>query len=272
MSVTYTAGYAAASPQPMTHARILWKSWAFTATSSGAATDHPADRVGVPDTASWWLSTTGAADRTLTLSFGALQTVDAVGLAGHNLGGDTVLLEGATNAGLTTWVTLATLTPVDDSSLLSLFASQNLYGVRIKTTVSDVDTATKISVAYVGQALAMPVPGYRSLGPVDLNMEVGINTYRTENGQLAGRFVQFVGLRGQLVFEHLAEAWVRSTFMTVLKGMVTKPFFLACRPSGYADDCSFAWTTKNVLPERSGPKTYMKVQMEVNAHAPSSLF
>lgn len=272
MSVTYTAGYASASPQPMTHARILWTSWGFTASSSGAAEDFPADRVASPDTASWWQSTTGSASRTLTLAFGALRAVDAVGLAGHNLGGSTVVVQGATNVGLTTWVTLATLNPANDSTLLALFASQNLYAVRLQVTAPVVDTATRISVAYAGQALAMPVPGYTNLGPVDLNMDVGLTTYRSENGQLAGRFIEYTGLRGKFLFDHLLESWVRSTFMTVLKRMITRPFFIACRPSGYPDDCSFAWTTKNVIPERTGRKNFMRVQMEVNAHAPSSLF
>jgi hypothetical protein len=208
----------------------------------------------------------------LTIDFGEARAVDAVGLAGHNLGGSVVTIGGATDPGLTTWVELTEVTPTDDATLLALFSAQTLYAVRIEVVPAVEVVATKISVAYAGQALAMPVPGYRSLGPVDLGMDVITNTYRTENGQLAGRFIHYTGLRGSVVFSHLPESWVRQVLMPVIKEMIRKPFFLANRPSGYPDDCSFAWTSQVVIPTRSGPKSYMQVQMEVNAHAPSSLF
>ena len=135
-----------------------------------------------------------------------------------------------------------------------------------------VDEATKISVVYAGAALVMPVRGYNDLGPIDLGMEVGINTYRTETGQIAGRFVDYAGLMGNLSFNHLPKPWVRSTLIPLLKKVITTPFFVATRPSGYPDDCAYAWTTENVIPQRMRLKNYMSVQMKVHAHAPVSLF
>lgn len=272
MSVFYTAGYEAGTPLPLTHARILWNPLLATVASSGAAAGHPANRVVVPDTSTWWLSTTGAATRTLTLDFGALRSVDAVGLAGHNLGGQALLIEGATNVGLTTWTTLADLDLLDDSTILALVASGNYYGIRLTATVVNTAEATKISVVYAGSALVMPVRGYNDLGPIDLGMEVGINTYRTETGQIAGRFVDYAGLMGNLSFTHLPEPWVRATLIPFLKSAITTPFFVATRPSGYPDDCAYAWTTENVIPQRMRLKNYMSIQMKVHAHAPVSLF
>ncbi len=273
MSVHYTSGYVAASPLPMTHARILWEALTVEAvTSSGEADGHPADRVIVPDTSTWWLSTTGDAERTITLDFGALRDVDAVGIAGHNCGGQAVLIEGATDVGLTTWETFDGIAPQDDSTILSLGGPAEYYGIRITVDVLDVDVATKISVIYAGVALVMPVRGYGDLGPIDLGMDVDINTHRTESGQLAGRFINFTGARGSLLWTHLTEAWVRLTLLPFLKTAIRLPFFIATRPSAYPTDCAFAWTIKNVIPQRMKMKTYMSVQMEVHAHVPSTLF
>lgn len=273
MSVYFTAGYEAATALPLAHPRILWRSWSVdTIVSSGDAEGHPADRVVVPDTSTWWQSTTGDLERTLTLDFGVLRLVDAVGLGRHNCGGQEVLIEGATDAGLTTWTTLDTLEPEDDSSILALVTPDSYYGIRITITVGDADVATEIGVVYAGVALVIPVRGYGDLGPIDLGMDVDVNTYRTETGQLAGRFVDYTGLRGSILFTHLTEAWVRVSLIPFLKFAITKPFFIATRPSAYPTDCAFAWTTKNVIPQRMKMKTYMSVQMEVHAHAPSSLF
>lgn len=272
MSVFYSAGYEAGSPLPMTHARILWASWEATATSSGAADGHPANRVLVPDTSTWWASTTGGASRTLTLDFGASRAIDAVGIARHNLGGQAVLIEGAADVGLSTWVTLADLDPADDSTLLALFASGNYYGIRITITVVDTAEASEIGVVYAGSALVMPVRGYGDLGPVDLGMDVQVSSYRTESGQLAGRFVEYTGLTSSLAFTHLPETWVRSSLLPFIKSAITTPFFVATRPSAYPTDCAFAWTTRNVIPQRMKMKNFMSVQMEINAHAPVTLF
>lgn len=273
MSVSYSAGYESGSAYPMTHPRILWNALAATVTSSGEADGHPADRVIIPDTSTWWESTTGATTRTLTLDLGAAHTVDAIGIARHNLGGQAVLIEGATDLALTTWVTLADLDPADDSTLLALVTpGASKYGIRISVTVVDDEVATEIGVVYAGQALVMPVRGYQALGPIDLGMEVGISSYRTESGQLAGRFIEYAGLSGNLMFTHLPEPWVRSSLLPFIKEAITTPFFIATRPQGYADDCAFAWTMGNVIPRRMGLKNFMSVQMEVNAHAPVSLF
>lgn len=273
MSVFYEPGYESGSAYPMTHPRILWNPLEATATSSGAADGHPVDRVLVPDTSTWWQSTTGAAGRTVTLDFGSTpRTVDAIGIAGHNIGGDALLIEGATDDALTTWETLADLDPADDSTILSLVESGSYYGIRITITTLTTSKASKISVLYAGQALVMPVRGYVNLGPIDLGMDVEITSYRTESGQLAGRFIEYTGLRGSLTFTHLPEGWVRSTLMPFLKKSILTPFFIANRPQGYAADCAFAWSAKNVIPQRMGMKNFMSVKMDVDAHAPVSLF
>lgn len=270
MSVHYTAGYASAAPLSMDHSRILWSPWVATPSSNGDAVGHPVSRVVVPDTSTWWETT--VAVPVLTLAFGALRSVEAVGLAGHNLTGRTVLIEGATNVGLTTWTSLITVNPTDDSTILALFAAGNYYGIRITITGGGLGILTRIAVAYTGTVLTMPTRGYNDLGPVDLGMDVSINTYRTETGQIAGRFISYTGLMGNLSYTHLPEPWVRSTLLPFLKSAITIPFFIATRPAGYPKDCAYAWTTDNVIPQRMRLKNYMSIQMKVNAHAPASLF
>lgn len=242
-----------------------------TAAAAAAVVATGMDRISIPDTSTWG-ALAGSGERIFRFDFTAAKVVDGLGIAGHNLGGQPLIIEGATSGINSGWVQLAALTPANDSTLMVLFDRLSLFGVRVRVSTFKVSTPSKISSAYIGQALEMPVPGYSNLGPVDLNLEVGMTTYRTETGQLAGRFVQYEGLKGSMMFSDLREDWVRTTLMPVLRKMVTKPFFLACRPSGYPDDCSYAWTMKNIVPERMGRKNYMRIQAEVNAHVPSSLF
>lgn len=239
--------------------------------ASSSLTGRNLNRLGVPDTSTFG-TVEGTGVRSFLLSFDAARLVDAVGIAGHNLGGFQVRIWGYTDAGLTTSVLLTSVVPEDDSTILALFAVQSLHGIRIDVDGLVFPGPTKISVVYAGSALVVPVRGYNDLGPIDLGMEVGINTYRTETGQIAGRFVDYAGLSGNLTFTHLPEPWVRSTLLPFLKKAVTTPFFVATRPDGYPEDCAYAWTTENVIPQRMRLKNYMSVSMKVHAHAPVSLF
>jgi len=273
MGVRYTAGYAAAAEYPLNHPRILWDPVAVSAvTSSGAAAGQPADRVLTPETSTWWESTVGGAVRTLTLDFGAAKAVDAVGVAGHNFGGDLILVEAATNIGLTTWTALDTFTPTDDSTLLLLVSPGAYFGLRFTITVPNTALATQVAAIYAGQALTLPVRGYGDVLPIDLGMATEVTNYRSETGQFLGRFVEFAGLQGKFMYTHLPEQWVRQYLVPFLKRALTKPFFIANRPQGYASEAAYAWTRGNVIPQRMKLKDFMSVMLEVDAHAPVTLF
>ncbi|PTW43891.1 phage head spike fiber domain-containing protein [Rhodovulum kholense] len=84
MAVTYTPGHAAASPYPMTHARILWDRLTGTVSATSAAEGFEAALAATVETNSWWQPV--AAPASWQIEFASAQTVDAIGIGAHTLG------------------------------------------------------------------------------------------------------------------------------------------------------------------------------------------
>ncbi|MBL3608202.1 phage head spike fiber domain-containing protein [Rhodovulum sulfidophilum] len=84
MAVTYTLGHAAASPYPMTHARILWDRLTGTVSATSEVEGFEAELANTVETNSWWKS--ASINSSWRLDFGGPALVDAIGVAAHNLG------------------------------------------------------------------------------------------------------------------------------------------------------------------------------------------
>ena len=257
MAVSYTAGYALATPYPMTHARILFAALTGTVTATGAADGFAATSAAAIDTASWWQPT--AAPATWTITYASAQTVDAVGIAAHTLAGSTVQVQALVSGA---WTTVATLEPADNGAILALFAPVTATAVLV--TISAV---ARIGVIYTGQALAMPRMGYSSLGMADLNRQATLTSYISEGGQLLRRTIQRAGLTGAYEWRNIPEDWWRANGDAFALAARTEPFFIAARPDGYASDCVYAWTDAPIIPSRQGTKNWLTVGFEASAHA-----
>ena len=256
MAVSYTAGYALATPYPMTHARILHTTLAGTVSASSQADGFPRGSAASPDTASWWMPT--AAPGRWLLVFESAQTVDAIGIAAHTLAGSTVQVEALSG----TWKTVATLEPADNGAILALFTP--VVATAILVTISAI---ARIGVIYTGQALAMPRMGYSSLGMADLNRQATLTSYISEGGQLLRRTIQRAGLKGAYEWRNIPEDWWRANGDAFALAARTEPFFIAARPDGYASDCVYAWTDAPIIPSRQGTKNWLTVGFEASAHA-----
>ncbi|WP_225029425.1 hypothetical protein [Xinfangfangia pollutisoli] len=255
MAVYYTPGYAQASDQPMTHARILWRNLAGTISASSAAEGRAAGRAGQVDTASWWQPQTAPA--WWRIDYAAPQIVDAVGVAAHQLDGVTVRVE-ALVAGA--WVQVAEGTPPDRSAILLLFPAVAAAALRLR-----IDRVAPIGVIYTGQALAMPRAGYAALGMLDLRRTTTLTSYVSEGGQLLKRYIQRGGLSGPCEWRNLPEDWYRASFDPFARAARTEPFFLASRPKTYAEDCVYGWVDASIVPQRQGMGNLVSVGFEVQA-------
>lgn len=84
VAVTYTLGHAAASPYPMTHARILWDRLTGTVSATSEVEGFEAELADTVETNSWWKPS--SINSSWRLEFGGPALVDAIGVAAHNLG------------------------------------------------------------------------------------------------------------------------------------------------------------------------------------------
>ncbi|BAQ67202.1 hypothetical protein NHU_00030 [Rhodovulum sulfidophilum] len=84
MAVTYTLGHAAASPYPMTHARILWDKAAGSVGATSEAEGFEAGLADTVETNSWWKPEAVPASWQITYPFS--RVVDAIGIGAHTLG------------------------------------------------------------------------------------------------------------------------------------------------------------------------------------------
>lgn len=245
--------------QPLTHARVLWQALAGAVSATSAAGGYPAERAAAVDTASWWLP--AAAPASWSIRYDTVQTVDAVGIAAHELAGAEVRIA-ALLAGV--WQDLATLTPADNSAILVLLPRVETTSVRVS-----IDGVAPVGVIYTGRVLALPVPEYTALPMLDLCRQATLTSYVSEGGQLLARFVQRQGRAGTCAWRHLPEDWYRTAFDPFARAALTEPFFLAARPGGYPEDCVYGWVDAPIVPSRMGVKTFLSVSFEVQAHAPS---
>ncbi|ARC90231.1 hypothetical protein B5V46_17265 [Rhodovulum sp. MB263] len=82
--MSYTPGHAAASPYPMTHARILWDRLTGTVSATSEAEGFEAELADTVETNSWWKPETVPAS--WRIEYGVSRLIDSIGIAAHNLG------------------------------------------------------------------------------------------------------------------------------------------------------------------------------------------
>lgn len=256
MTTIIQSGYTGTT-YPMTHPRIGWNSTAKrgSATVSTAATGYPAANALDPLTYSFWRPT--ALPATFEISTADAETISYCGIAGHDLGtaGATVefqVWEGGS------WVAKGSVTPTTDAAIMFLCSPVSTTKARISISGSTIPT---IAVVAFGAALELPDRAYQGYTPIDLASVTEFTTNMTEGGQFAGRSVKRRGRKNTFTLTLLSEAWIRATGAAFFEEALERPFFLSERPGDYPDAVDYMWTEGDVTPTRSGPKTYMTVQL-----------
>lgn len=254
MSVTWTAGYAATSPYPMTHARILYTPASGSATASSEVEGYEAALALNPDTYSYWLPS--ATPATWAVDFGSPKAVDAVGIAAHSLAGQTVAVDTWNG---TAWVEqVPAFAVTDNGPLLVLFAEVTTDKVQIRVD----GIPQPVGVIYAGKALVMPQKSYVGLGQINLKRRTEYKINQTEGGLWAGRSIARVSLIAAYQWTHLTDAFYLANVEPFSFSARQYPFFLAARPSGYPEETTYAWVAADIAPERMGVLDFCSVGFE----------
>lgn len=257
-----TAGYTVGSNYPLTNARILYAPITGTVTATGtngayAANDYTAQR---------WACAAGA--NTWTLLTAANANVDCVFIAAHNLIGRTITIQTNTASSGGTFVTRATITPTDNTTICALFNSAGTpYTIRqIRITV-DSGAGIYIGIIRAGVALQMPIPIYGGHKPITLNRVTEAQQQFSETGQWLGRIAKRQAITTTYSWDYLESSWYDSTFEPFAKTLPLYPFGIAGNPSSITSDVGWVWTGSDVQPSNMGVKAYRAVSIDVTGYA-----
>ena len=257
MGVFYTSGYASASPYPMTHSRILYDPIDGTVTASTEAEGFAAVNAKSPRTDTFWRPTDNPSS--WEIDFGTTVPIDAVGIAAHDLAGQSVAVDTWNGAA---WVEALAILPEDASPIMILFAQVATQKVRIRGD----GILAAIGVIYAGVAMVMPVKAFGGLGQVNLKRQTEFKNNITEGGQWVGRSIARVALAASYSWEYLTDAWYLSTGDLFSRKAREVPFFLAARPLDYPLETAYAWVSADIQPERMGVRDFVRLGFEINGY------
>jgi hypothetical protein len=246
---------------PLSHSRIGHQSYTRTGTvtASSEAVDFPADAPLNELTYEFWRPT--ALPATWDLDIGSEVDVNYFGIAAHTLGtsGNTVTIQSSVDN--TTWDTIDSITPTDNSPIMFLFASVTAQYYRIEISGGAIPS---VGVIYIGTVLEMLRPCYGGITPISLSRDSVIRPNRSEGGQWLGRSVIRSGSSMKVQYTNLENNWVRTTFKDFIEDAVIYPFFFAWRPDNYAEDVGYVWVADDIKPNNMGRNSLMQVGFDMS--------
>jgi hypothetical protein len=256
-----TSGYTVGSNEPLTNARILWEPITGTVTATGtdgdlAANSYTFQRWSLgADNAIWAIQTAADAD------------VDTVFIAAHSLIGATILIQtSSTTTG--SFVTRATVTPTDNSTIAAMFNNAgSAYVVRrVRLFISGASADATVGIIRAGKALQMQQAVFGGIQPIGLTRAVETRHSMSETGQWLGRTIQRQARRTSMPWTHLTAAWYRANFDPFSLALPQTPFGLIQNPSRMPESVAWCWTDQTPQPENMGIKDLMSVTLDITGY------
>lgn len=247
--------------QPLTHARIGWKSIATTSNLTGTAGD-----TGFPLTSAINPATferykpVGGTSAVLNIDAGSAVDVDYLGL--QHRGVSTVLFQSSDDD--ITYTTRANFNTGTDRSIMSLIEEVTARYWRVTLTGTDIEV-----IAFkVGKSLAMERAIYGGHMPITLAPVTAVRPNMSETGQWIGSSVQRKGYSTMYSWKNITAAWYRANFDEFVQNNPrVNPFFIAWRPETYPSEVAYCWATKDVKPTNMGVRDLMTMELSVEGFA-----
>jgi hypothetical protein len=245
---------------PLTHSRIGMNNITRTgtATASTTATGFSANAPKNGLTYEYWRPTSMPA--TWAIDAGVSVSVNYCGIAAHELGSKSATVTVQYSTDNSSWTTLDSSSPTDDSPLMFLFAPVSARYWRISISGA---VAPSIGVVYFGTTLDMQRPCYAGLSPINFSRETVLRTNRSEGGQFLGRSVIRQGSSMSVGFRHLDYSWYKTNFDPFVKDALSYPFFFAWRPDGYPEQVGYVWTLEDIKPSTMGIRDLVEVSFNM---------
>lgn len=232
-----------------------------------AADGFPASNMANPSTNLRWVGAAGSppADEYITVTVNALEPIDYIAIARHNLGSAQIPVSVEyfdTDASPQAWEEL--IAPVmlpNDGPALFRFPPQAYTAIRLR--LQPAAQAPTIAVVYTGALLVLQRRVYVGHTPINYGRATKITNARSEAGDFLGRIVLNETTRTTLNLLNLTPDWYRSYLEPFLLMAQEHPFFFAWRPSDYPREVGYAWLTNDPVPSNALPNGMMSVALEM---------
>jgi hypothetical protein len=234
--------------------------------SSETADGFAANALG-PQTYDFWAP--AAMPATLSVTLADAIRCDCAAIVAHTLGssGATAYVEARNGSG--SWVTLASITPTDNSDVILLFYAAIEYDQwRIRLTGS---TAPAVGIAWIGPRLI--VPGGTKAGYVPLHQALDIDLMPniSRGGQFIGSRIQKVGASTSAGLAPQERWWVEGDGADFIAHYNEgKPFLWMSCPELFPKDGHYCWRSGNTLrPSFGQGALFADMTLEVQAYVGS---
>ncbi|SDP40734.1 hypothetical protein SAMN04488061_2884 [Filomicrobium insigne] len=204
---------------------------------------------------------------TIELTIETTEEIDYVALAGHNLAGRTVTVEGTIGDEVGSppeqeWFELVQETMlISNEPMLFRFVPQSLSGLRL--VVSAGLAVPRLAVMYCGALLVLQRRIYVGHQPGPLNRKTDRSVGVSEKGNFLGRVIRSQSTATAIEQRNLTPEWYRETFEPFAKFADQNPFFWAWRPGSYPREVGFVWTVGDISPANEQPNGMMGVSIDV---------
>lgn len=228
------------------------------------STTDDAKKALVPNTYERWRPSSGAV--TVKFQMGVAAEIDFIGIAAHNLSGESFVLSTAeTIGGATTDVEGFSLT--DNTAVMATFEPRTVQEIVFTSTLS---SDNEIGVVSAGKALKMQRNIYGGHSPINLSPKTTFQSEETETGQFLSQNIIREGLSTSFSWKFLDPDWYRENFQPFALSARRFPFFIKWRPDLYNDEVAYTKTEGNIKPKNmGGGHNKMSVSINIKGHADS---
>lgn len=227
-----------------------------------ASTTADAEKALVPNTYERWRPPSGAV--TVKFQMTTAAEIDFIGIAAHNLRGESFVLSTAETVGGAT-TDVEGFSPLDNSAIMANFEPRTVQEIIFTATLS---APNEIGIVYAGKALEMQRNIYGSHSPINLSQKTTFQSSQTETGQFLSRNIIRKGLASNFSWRLLDPDWYRENFQPFVESARTLPFFIKWRPDLYSNEVAFTHTKGDITPQNmGGGHNKMSVSMNILGHA-----
>lgn len=191
---------------------------------------------------------------------------DCAAVIAHTLGssGATMMVQASVTG--SSWVTLATITPQDDSDIFVIFTAQQAYP-RWRIIITGT-TPPAIGIAWIGPRLLIPYGVPEGFVPLSKSLNVDVENQVTEGGQYRGSYIRRVGASTGISLGQQDRWWVDDVAQPFIEHYnLAKPFIFAACPELLPQDAHYCWRAGGTLAgSLSAGSQYYDMSMDVAAY------
>jgi len=229
-------------------------------------TDGPVTNISNPATDQIWQSASTAVQY-INITLSESESVDYIGIAGHNFGTESIPYVLQSSVDGNTWVDVFDeQQPANDRAIIHHFdPDENIYW-RLAMTPDGV--APRIAVIYLGRILVMTQRIYVGHTPINYGRQTTYSGAKSESGQYLGRIIRGTTLRTSVEFTHIRPAFYRASVDPFVEAARENPFFWSWYPSSYPNEVGYCWTTGDIKPANQMANGMMQFEFNVEGIAP----